>query len=136
MSGHLNFRNDRDVQGLCVGHHVANIILRVKSAIAPVRAVGRSRIFFEPKTHAIAPRANRGQLGIFFNFNAPAVIVHQMPVKRIDLVPRHGGKQSFNFVLGKKMAAHIEHQPAPRKAGCVGYFHTGDLPIEVFYGGG
>ena len=136
MPRHFDFGNNGDVQLLRVGHDLADILLRIEPAVAAVLAVGRGRIGGQPKSHAAAPRAHARQLRIFFDFDAPAVVVHEMPVERVELVHRHHLKQLFHLGLRKKMTADVQHQPAPAEARRVGDLHAGNLPVEILHDAG
>ena len=118
MAGHFNFRNDGDVPRRRISHDFADVVLRVKSAVAAVRAVSRRRICRQAEADAVAPRADTGQLGIFFDFDAPAVVVHQMPVERVDLVQRHRVEQLFSTsALVKKWRLTSSIKPRQPKRG-------------------
>ncbi len=78
-----------------------------------IRAVGRRGFWIETEPNARTPRADLGELGIFFDFNPPALIIRQMPVKRVQLVQRHRVENGFDFGFTEKMATYVEHQSAP-----------------------
>ena len=44
MAGHFDFRHDGDVPRRRIFHHLADVVLRVKSAVTPIRAVSRRGI--------------------------------------------------------------------------------------------
>ena len=131
MAGHFNLGDNRNVQRLRIGDHFADVVLRVESTVTPVRTVGGRRCRIQTKTHAAAPGTLAGQLGIFFNFNAPAVVIHQVPVEGIQLVHRHGVQQLFDLGLVEKVAADIQHESAPWEARLVGDIHAGQLPVHA-----
>ena len=124
MAGHFYFGHNRNMQRLRVGDYFTNIVLCVKSPVAPTRAISGRRCGIQTKTHGTAPSPLAGQLGILFDFKAPAVVIHQMPVENVQLVHRHGIQQLFYLVLVEKVAADIEHQPAPLETRLVGDVHT------------
>src|ERR1039458_7863296 len=120
-----------DVPRRRVSHDVADVALRVKSAVASVRVVGRRGVRSEAKTDAVTPRANLGELGIFFNLAAPALIVNQVPVKGVELVKRHQIQNLFDFRLGEKMAAHVQHEAPPGEARLVLDLGAWNLPVHT-----
>ncbi len=130
MAGHFDFGNNGDVPRGRIFHDFADVILRVKSAMASVRAVSRAGFRIQLEADAVAPRADLRELGIFFDFDAPALIIRQMPVKRVQFLQRHRVKNGFNFGFVVKMAADIEHQPAPFESRPVFNLNTRHLPIR------
>ena len=71
MAGHVNLGNDRYEMRLGEGDDLANVILRIESAVA--RIALRS------------PRADFSELRIFLDLDSPALIVGEMPVESIQL---------------------------------------------------
>src|SRR6185437_15519806 len=69
-----------------------------------------------------------------FYFNTPAVVVGKVPMKNIVFVFGHLINVLFHELLGKKMTAYIEHQPAPAKTRVIDDTHTRDFPFRRFNG--
>ena len=85
MPRHFDFgdNGNKTVGGIL--HDIADLVLRIEAAV---------RIFVE-FTHSVEYvreqiflpyRTDRSQFGIFFDLNAPTLIIGQMPVETVDLV--------------------------------------------------
>ena len=103
-------------------HHVADFLLRVKSFLHRAVFVHAAAAYFR-------------EARIFFDFNAPALVVCQMPVQTIYLI---GGK-TFYLALdnrgGEEMATGVEHHAAVAEARFVLDAHTGQLPVADHHRG-
>ncbi|MPM50107.1 hypothetical protein SDC9_96842 [bioreactor metagenome] len=119
VARHFNFGNNSNIAIGSIGHHFADLLLRVKST------VNTSVIFF-------APGSDAGQFRIFLYFDPPALIFGQMPVKNVHFVCCKQINVPFNKVNLHKMAATVKVHSAPRKAGPVGYFQTGKHNVSGF----
>src|SRR6185312_12489418 len=108
-----------------------NVVLRIKSSIASIRPIRVRSFGIETESSAGAPRADLGKLGIFFYFNPPTVIVGQMPMKRVQLVQRHGVQHGLDFCFVKKMATHIEQNSPPFETRPVLDLNAGNLPVDI-----
>jgi len=89
--------------------------------------------WIELETNARTPRADLSELRIFFDFNPPALVIRQMPVKHVQFVQRHRVKNGFDFGLAEKMTAHVEHESTPLEARPVLNLNAGYLPVRVGY---
>jgi hypothetical protein len=116
MSRHFNLGHNFNVPGLRVSDHLPNVLLRVVTAITAIRAVSRAGLGLQSKTNRLAPGPHFGQARILFDFDAPPLVIHQMPVEDIELVPRHFVQKPLDFLFGEKMAAYVQHQAAPTEA--------------------
>ena len=114
-----------------IGHDLADVVLRVIPAIPSVRAVGRAGLRVEPEPRVLAPRPDLRKARILLDFDAPALVVRQVQVERVDLVQGQRVEQLFDLVLGEEMAAHIEHQPAPFEPRLVLDLDARNLPIHA-----
>ena len=54
--------------------------------------------------------ADLRQLGIFLDFDAPALVLGQMPVEDVDVVQGHHVDQLLQVVHREVMAAHVNHE--------------------------
>src|SRR6267154_6046196 len=57
----------------------------VIAAVEAIRAISRAALGRETKTNLASPGSNLGQSRIFFNFNPPALVIRQVPVKSIQV---------------------------------------------------
>ena len=83
MAGHLNFRHDRDVSRRRISDDFADVFLGVETAVTSVRAVSEAVFLLKAEPDFTAPRADFREFGIGFDFDAPALVVCQMPVKGV-----------------------------------------------------
>ena len=73
MTRDFQLGDDFDMAGCGVGYNVFHFVLRVEAAMT-------ASVAFRP------PCADLGQLGVFLDFDAPALVVGQVPVERVNLV--------------------------------------------------
>jgi len=78
MSRHFNFGDDGDEPRLGISNHLPDVRLRVKTAVTPVRAVGRGGLRVQPEAGLVPPGADLGQAGILLDLNTPALIIREM----------------------------------------------------------
>ena len=107
MARHFDFRNDGDVALGGVFHDVANLILRVEAAVSRGRSDHMRRR---------APRADLGELRIFLDLDAPALVVGEMPVHHVEFVDRHVVDEFLDEFRRLEMTRGIEHESAPGEA--------------------
>ncbi|MCY1457830.1 hypothetical protein D9M71_751570 [compost metagenome] len=93
-----------------VGDHLADLVLRVETAVGSRRAGGRI-------TAAIAGRnaaaADAGQLRVALDLHAPALVIGEMPMEGVELLLGHRIEHALDLVQALEVARRIEHQPAP-----------------------
>ncbi len=129
MTRHLYLRNNHHLPFCCIFHDFSDIILGIKTAISGF-FTGFRRGYLAPwlifTVHT--PGTNTGKFGVFFDFNPPAVIICQMPVKDIHFM--HGDQVDvcFNEFFRKEMARDIEMHAPPGKAGLVIYGNSRNIP--------
>ena len=70
-----------------------------------------------------------GEAGIFLDLDAPALVVRQVHLQRIELQRGHYIHQPFDLLLGEEMAGHIEQQATPFEPGLVFDLNAGDRPV-------
>ena len=136
VARHVQLGNDVDAQCRGVGHHFADLLLRVAAAVEraaftiraqqlPGQPVGRIERLLGPfgtgdvvpVRRRVAPGALLRQRGIAADLDAPALIVGQMPVELVELVFGHPQQQRLDLLLGEEVARHVEHAAAPGVAG-------------------
>ena len=108
MARHFDFRHNGNVARGGVTHHLADIVLRVITAVASIRPVSRAFLGVKIKPNLLAPGAHFRQERILLDLDAPAIVIHQMPMQRVDLVQRQPVQNLFHFLLGEKMPADIQ----------------------------
>src|SRR5262249_19909596 len=134
MAGHFNLGDDGDMTLSGVLHNFTNVRLEIKSAIVRASIIPcgrRARIQVE---HDIrAPRAYLSEQGPFFDLNAPAGIVVEMPMEHVQFVHGHGVEELFHLVFVEKMAGAIEHPAAPGEARPILNVDAGSGPWDPSY---
>src|SRR5688572_21783580 len=66
-------------------------------------------------------RADLGQLGPGFDFNAPALVICQMKVQPVQLVMRDQVNVTLYIIHAEEVARHIQHRAAPPESGSIAY---------------
>ena len=112
VAGHVDFRNDGDMAGRGVGHHVAYLFLRVMAAVPVGGAVGVAPGV--ALRHAAA--ADLGEPGVALDLDAPALVIGEMPMEGVELVRGHRVEQGLDLLHTPEMPRRVEHQPAPGEA--------------------
>ena len=116
VAGHVDFGNNVDVELLGVGHHVADFILRIEvRAVGLVLPIHRVAVHIR-KTAVGSDASHLGQLGIFLDFDAPALVVAEVPVEAVHLVVGHHVEHTLDVLHGEEVARHVEHETAILKA--------------------
>ena len=134
VTGHFDFRDDSDVTLAGVSDDLANVGLRIVTAVAAIIAVGGGRTRVKAVENICSPGTDLGEQRPFQDFNTPARVVIQVPVEIIELVERHPIKQLLHFVLIEEVAYAIEHPAAPGKSGGILDVNAGDGPGDALNG--
>lgn len=64
----------------------------------------------------VTPGTLFGQGGIAFDFDAPPLVVGQVPVELVELVLCHAVEQRHDLLPGEEVARHVEHEAPPCEA--------------------
>lgn len=106
MSRHINFRDYSDEP---VGGVPYDFLRLLPGVIAADRY---SVIFLRPRrdNRFLAVRTYFRQSGIFFYFNAPSLVVRQVPMKIVDIMQCQHVDDFLHIVHGEKMPAYIDHE--------------------------
>ena len=120
---HLGYNLDEAFAGIL--HDFAGIVLRVEATVA--LSVG---LHFAPAQHlAVTPGAHFCQARVFLDFNAPALVFGQVPVKAVQLVGRHHVEQFLDFLLAIEVAPLVEHEAPPAEARLIADAHGRQRPL-------
>ena len=109
VARHVDLRHDRDRALGRIGDDLADLFLGVIAAGARQRrraGCGGGR----------APCPDLGQPRIFVDLDPPALIVGQMPVKRVELVRGHPVDEPLDELGRLEVPRAVKHQPAPAEA--------------------
>ncbi len=124
MPGHIQLGQHGDVQARRVGHHFADLFLRVEAAIAlrcAVLARARRR----------APRTHLGELGVALDLDPPALVIGEMPVQHVELVHGHRVEHMLDRCHVVEVARHIQMLAAPAETRPVADGHRRYLDIAL-----
>ena len=116
VSRHINFGNHLDVALGSVANHVAHLLLGVESAVR--HAVPFARIATDDGL--CAHRTHLGEARIFLDFDAPTLVVGQVPVEGVHIVQCQHIDELLHLIDTVEMAADVEHHAAIGKSGSVG----------------
>ena len=132
MAGELYFGYHLDVALLGVGHELARLVLGIEvGAVRLIREVAPVYGVHVPRAGAHA--ADFDELRVFLDFDAPALVVGQVPVEAVHLVVRHDVEHALELVEREEVAAHVEHEAAVLEAGRVGDAHHGQGVLGDFF---
>ena len=126
VAGNIDFGHDIYATLTGEGNYLADIILRVKTTIFPLRIdiLRRQLQIGIVLRHSIAhahgilivgrtPGAALGEQRVFLDFDAPALVVGQVPMELVDLVECQHVEQLHHFFLGEEMARAVEFHASP-----------------------
>ena len=115
VTGQVDFWNYRDVTFGSVAHNVATLLLGVESTVrATVVFAG---VVTDHGLSALTP--HRSEARVALNFNAPALIVGEMPVKAVDVVQSEQIDEAFHAVDRHEVARHVEFHTPVAEARCI-----------------
>ena len=116
MPRYFYFRDNVDVTCGCICHNLTDVILSVESSVWV-------RIVFCTVESSylcrIPESSDFSQFRIFLYFNAPTLIVSQVPVEGVHLEACHLVHQLFYDSLAFKITSFIEHKRTYTKSGCI-----------------
>ena len=109
MARQVDLGNDRDAALGGVAHQRAQFGLGVEASDSRRRCRAT-------RAGPLPPRADLGQLGIALDLEAPALVVGEMQMERVELHRRHLVDDPVERRQRLKMSRGIDHQSAPGKA--------------------
>ena len=109
VAGHLNFGDDHDVVGGGEGDQFFHFGLGVEPGTG-----------IEHVVHGGAGAALGHEARIFFDLDAPSLIVDEVEVQGVEFVARHLGDDLFESGEGDEGATGVDHEFANGSARCVG----------------
>ena len=71
------------------------------------------------------------KLGIFGDFDAPTLVVSQVPVEAVHLVERHDVEHFLNFFLVEEVAGNVKHVTAVAEVRLIGDVYQGESPVGI-----
>ncbi len=127
MCRHLDLGYDGDISFIGITQYFSDVILCVKPAVGGFFA-GFLGFAFGPWIAFMInpPGSDAGKLRVFFNLDAPPVIIAEMPVEGIHFI--HGQQIDIllDEFLGEKVAGNVEMHSAVLKPGVVMDLETGN----------
>ena len=73
-----------------------------------------------------------GEFGQLLDFDAPTLVVGQVPVHAVNAVQSNHVDESFHTISSGKVTSHIEHRATIGKARCVIDVHTRQSNSTIF----
>ena len=119
----FDLRDDRDVQRVGQGHHVADLLLRVEAARGlrvAAAAVAVSSVAPRLPRRTLTPGRPLGQLRVAVDLDPPARTVRQVPVETVQFQRRHHPQLLLYELRIEKVARDIQVQAPVGKARRVG----------------
>ena len=127
VAGQVDLRHHVDVESGGVGDNLADLILGEETAIA---LEGFAMTGVRQRALGAAPGADLGQLRIFLDLDAPAIIVGQMHVEDIEFLCRHRIQQVLGVLDIEEVPGIIQHVAAPGKPRLVFNLAAGHDPVD------
>ena len=127
MAGNVDFRDHFDAETSGERHEAAHRVFCVEAAIF-LRAGAEQR---RNGQAVAAPRADLGQRRIGVDFDAPGLVVGQMPVEAVELVPGHDGEELADLGGGVKLPRRVKMAAAPCHGGLVDDLALGREAVNV-----
>ncbi len=109
VAGHFHFRDHLDVAFGRVRHDVADLRLGVEAAVF--------RRFRLRGGGGRAAASYAREARVFADFDAPALVVREVPVEGVEFVPGHPVEHGLDELDGLEVAGGVEHQAAPGVCG-------------------
>src|ERR1700761_2293022 len=119
VTGHFNFRYDIDITVGSILYNFTYLILCIITAIGRIVKLLWSAVVVITDHRLRALAAYLCKLWIFFDLDAPALVVGQVPVKIIQFVISHHVDGFFDKLDREKMPANIKHDAAIRETGVI-----------------
>ena len=110
-----------------VGHDLAHLILGIETAVAD--AVVGVEVLAD--AGAVAPRADFGELRIFLDLDAPALVLGQVPVEPVDLIGGGNVDVALGLLDRPEMTAGVQMDAAVVKARSVQDGDAGEEPGDI-----
>ena len=133
MAGHVDLRQHLDVALGGIGDDVGDLLLAVVAAVGTRQSAGRIEAGIAAGD---AAAAHFGQARVLLDFDAPALVVGQVPVEEVELVQRHRVEHALDLVHAVEVPGRIEHVAAPAKARRVLDPQRGQVEIAAGSAGG
>ena len=109
MTGEVHLGDDLDVASLGIGNDLAQVLEGVEHATAVLGVVEELLSVAIVGKRALTDGTHLGELGIFGDVYAPALVVGQVPVEAVHLVQSHDVQYLLHLVLVEEMACNVEH---------------------------
>ena len=130
MAGHLDLGNHLDVAFGGIAHDFEGLLLGEVAGIGD--GIVRTEVTSDHR--ALANGTDGSELGILLDFDAPALVVGEMPVEGVHVVESKHVDVGLDAVDGEEVAAHVEVHATIGKARRVGDVHgrqTNAVPLFI-----
>ena len=117
MAGEVYLGDDLDIALGGILHYLGNLFLGVESTVGGLFA-RTCRVLVTPGLvgAVYVPRAYVVELGVTVNFDAPALVVGQMPMESVEFVSGHEVEVPLDLLDGEEVATDIEVAAPPGEA--------------------
>ena len=131
VTGKVNLGHDLNVTVLGISHDLTKVVESEEHATAILGVVEEMGGATSIAERSLANATHGGELGIFGDFDAPALVVGEMPVETVHLIRSHDVEHALHLGLREEVASHIEHITTMAKLGLIGNSDAGHAPIEI-----
>ena len=122
MTGQVYLRQHVNVAFCRIGHHLFHLFLSVVAAVVGVVILAAAQVAHHG---TVAHRTYFIQLGIFLAFDAPALVVGQVPVEGIHVVQSQQVDVFLHELHGEEVPAHVEVHGAVGEARFIVHYGSG-----------
>ena len=124
MSGELHLGHNLDVALASIGHEFTSLILCVE--VGTISLLGIVASILEVAHVGVATHCTYSrELGIFLDFDAPTLVIGEMPVETVHLIVGHDVNHTLQLVHLEEVTAHVEHEATIGKTRFIGNIHHG-----------
>ena len=136
VPGHVDFGHSLDASLAGISNDFADVVLRIVAAVERIAVlyallgIGQEHVVGilsdgTAQTDRVlivvgAPCSALGEQRIFLDFNAPSLVVGEVPVEAVELIERHEVDDFLDLVLREEVAGAVEMETAPSEARTVG----------------
>ena len=130
VTGNFNFRDDSDTEAVGMVHHLPYVVLGVEE----LHGFTICFVLFYPVGTFRAFAADFSELRVFLDFDAPALVIAEVPVQAVELVPRHDAQDTLGISYRNGVAAGVEHDASVGESGEILYLHGGKCGLTLCIG--
>ena len=130
MTGEVNLGDNLDVACLCIVNNLLEVVECVVHATA-ILGIVIEILSVGVAERSLADSTDLGQLWIFGNLHAPALVIGQVPVETVHLVENHDVENLLYLLLVEEVACDVEHVATVSKQRLVVDLNGRDCPFYI-----